>query len=74
MLREAVGSQADWLRQLAHGHRRSRGRAEPRAKSSGSENTFAQDLTDINEIRQEIDGMARDAAAWLERTGCSAAP
>jgi DNA polymerase-4 len=36
-------------------------------KSSGSENTFAQDLTDLNEMRREIDEMARDAAGWLAR-------
>ena len=29
-LRDAVGSQTEWLRQLAAGHRRSAGRAEPR--------------------------------------------
>jgi DNA polymerase-4 len=37
------------------------------AKSSGTENTFAEDLTDLAEIRKEIDEMARDGAAWLER-------
>ena len=36
-------------------------------KSSGSEITYSQDLTDILEIRREIDEMARDAAEWLER-------
>jgi len=36
-------------------------------KSSGSEVTYNEDLTDINEIRHEIDEMARDAAGWLER-------
>src|SRR6185295_8458171 len=32
---------------------------------SGSENTFAHDLSDIADIRDEIGAMARDAAAWL---------
>jgi DNA polymerase-4 len=41
--------------------------AEHEPKSSGSENTFAHDLTDINDIRDEIAAMARDAAAWLTR-------
>jgi DNA polymerase IV len=36
-------------------------------KSSGSENTFADDLIDIDEIRRQVDEMARDAAAWLAR-------
>jgi DNA polymerase-4 len=67
VLRDAVGSWSDWLRQLAHGidDREVEPHHEP--KSSGSENTYAQDLTDILEIRQEIDEMARDAADWLDR-------
>jgi DNA polymerase-4 len=66
VLRDAVGSWGDWLRQLANGidDREVEPHHEP--KSSGSENTYSQDLTDINEIREEIDGMARDAAEWLE--------
>jgi len=68
LLREAVGSWTDWLRQLANGidDREVEPHHEP--KSSGSENTYSQDLTDINEIRQEIDAMARDAAEWLAKT------
>ena len=38
-------------------------------KSSGSENTFAVDLTELAEIEHEIDEMARDAASWLARKG-----
>jgi len=65
LLRDAVGSWSDWLRQLANGidDREVEPNHEP--KSSGSENTYSQDLTDINEIRAEVDAMARDAAAWL---------
>ena len=67
ILREAVGSGADWLRRLADGldDRPVEPHSDP--KSSGSENTFASDLTDLNEIRIAIDEMARDAAHWLER-------
>jgi DNA polymerase-4 len=67
MLRETVGSLADWLQQLSNGvdDRPVEPNQEP--KSSGSENTFARDLTDLAEIRTEIDGMARDAAGWLTR-------
>ena len=39
------------------------------AKSSGTENTFSDDLIDLLQIRREIDEMARDGAAWLERKG-----
>ena len=67
LLRDTVGSLADWLQQLSNGidDRSVEPHQEP--KSSGSENTFARDLTDLAEIRAEIDGMARDAAAWLTR-------
>jgi DNA polymerase IV len=37
------------------------------AKSSGSENTFSQDLVALDRIQEEVAAMARDAAAWLER-------
>ena len=66
LLRDAVGSWTDWLRQLANGIDDRAVQPNRETKSSGSENTYAQDLTDINQVRQEIDGMARDAAAWLE--------
>jgi DNA polymerase IV len=67
VLREALGSGADWLRQLANGIDDREVEPHRETKSSGSENTYSQDLTDIIEIRMEIDEMARDAAAWLER-------
>ena len=67
VLREAVGSAGDWLRKLADGIDDREVEPESEPKSSGSENTFASDLTDILEIQQNIDDMARDAAAWLER-------
>jgi DNA polymerase-4 len=66
-LRDAVGSLAEWLRQLARGEDDRAVVAEHEPKSSGSENTFAHDLTDITDIRDEIGAMARDAAAWLTR-------
>ena len=67
VLRDAVGSGADWLRQLAQGIDPREVEPDSERKSAGSENTFASDLTDLNEIRQEIDGMARDNAGWLEK-------
>ena len=67
MLRDAVGSSADWLRQLADGRDDRPVVADSEPKSSGSENTFSQDLGDLNEIRAAIDEMARDAADWLRR-------
>ncbi len=67
VLQEAVGSHADWLRRLAEGIDDRPVEPNQSAKSSGTENTFAQDLIDLIEIRKEIDDMARDGAAWLER-------
>ena len=67
VLEEAVGSSAGWLRQLADGIDDRPVVSEYEPKSSGSENTFSQDLTDILEIRLAIDDMARDAAQWLAR-------
>jgi len=66
-LRDAVGSLADWLSQLARGldDRPVVPNREP--KSSGSENTFAEDLTDLARVRSEIAEMASDAARWLAR-------
>jgi DNA polymerase-4 len=69
ILREAVGSSVDWLRQLADGIDDRPVVPNRSAKSSGTENTFSQDLVDLGEIRREIDEMARDGAAWLERKG-----
>src|SRR5262249_7122804 len=65
--REAVGGLAEWLRQLANGIDDRPVEPNRETKSSGSEITYNEDLTDINEIRREITEMARDAAAWLER-------
>jgi len=69
VLRDAVGSGADWLRQLADGIDDRPVEPHHDPKSAGTENTFSQDLTDIAEIRHEVDEMARDGAAWLERQG-----
>jgi len=67
VLREAVGSQTEWLRQLAEGIDDRPVVPNRAAKSCGSENTFSQDLTDLTDILSTIDEMARDGAAWLER-------
>jgi DNA polymerase-4 len=67
VLREAVGSMADWLRQLANGVDDRPVIAHHEPKSSGTENTYAEDLTDLEAIRREIDEMARQAVQWLER-------
>ncbi|MEW5980754.1 MAG: DNA polymerase IV [Acidobacteriota bacterium] len=67
-LRQAVGSAAEWLVQLSSGiDDRPVEPSRPR-KSVGTERTFATDLTDIEDIRARVAGMAREVAGWLERT------
>ena len=66
-LRETVGSLADWLRQLADGVDDRPVVPNREAKSSGSENTYAEDLTDLDTVRSAIADMAADAAGWLAR-------
>jgi DNA polymerase-4 len=67
LLRDAVGSLADWLRQLAHGIDDRPVTPNRETKSSGSENTYAKDLIDPGLIRDAVARMAGDAARWLER-------
>src|SRR5207302_3425993 len=67
LLRSAVGSLADWLRQLANGVDNRPVVPNREVKSSGSENTYPDDLTDIETIRREIAEMASHAIAWLAR-------
>jgi DNA polymerase-4 len=66
-LRVTVGSLADWLRQLANGVDERVVQPNREAKSSGSETTYPQDLTDGSVIRAHTAAMAADAAAWLVR-------
>jgi DNA polymerase-4 len=66
-LREVVGSLADWLVQLAKGVDDRPVEPNREAKSSGSENTYPEDLIDFETIRQEIAEMAAHAIGWLVR-------
>ena len=66
-LKSAVGSYAETLRRMSFGD-------DPRAvnpnterKSIGCENTFAEDLTDIEEIRREVHALALQTAGALAR-------
>ena len=65
MLRDAVGSLSEWLQKLARGEDDRPVVSDYEVKSSGSENTFAQDLTELSEVTEEITDMAKRAAAWL---------
>jgi DNA polymerase IV len=65
VLRDTVGSLADWLQKLARGEDDLLVVSDYEVKSSGSENTFATDLTELSEVQEEIADMARRAASWL---------
>jgi DNA polymerase-4 len=67
LLRETVGNLADWLRQLADGVDDRPVVPNRPTKSSGSENTYPADLSDLEIIRREVSAMAVHAAGWLER-------
>ena len=69
VLRAAVGSMAEWLLQLAAGEDDRRVEPNRPSKSSSSECTYAQDLTDLNQIREEVAAMARENVAWLKKKG-----
>jgi DNA polymerase-4 len=72
VLRAAVGNQADWLRRLAHGIDDRPVQPNRPAKSSSSECTYAEDLSDIARIREELAAMARENAEWLVKRGLDA--
>ena len=67
LLRQTVGSLADWLHQLSHGDDPRPVTPDRESKSSSTENTYAADLLDIDTIRAELDRMARENAEWLVR-------
>ena len=62
-----VGMHAEWLIDLAHG--RDERAVEPNrpSKSAGSEETYATDLESLEEIKREIDQLARGVAEWLQQ-------
>jgi DNA polymerase-4 len=71
-LEAIVGSLAPWLIDLAHG--RDDRAVEPNraAKSAGSEETYATDIESLDEVKREIDQLARGVAGWLVKTSIKA--
>ncbi len=67
VLRETVGSFSDQLRRLATGVDDRAVVPNREIKSSGSENTYPEDLVDLGTIQTEIGGMAAHAVSWLAR-------
>lgn len=71
-LRAAVGSQADWLRQLAQGIDERPVVPDRARKSCGMETTYPTDVTDVGKILDELAAMARESAEWLQQKGLRA--
>src|SRR5574341_105726 len=67
LLHRTVGSLADWLRQLSFGDDPRPVTPDRESKSSSTENTYAEDLTDLEVSRAELESMARENADWLSR-------
>jgi DNA polymerase-4 len=72
VLRQAVGSMTDWLLKLAAGEDDRPVEPNRPAKSSSSECTYAEDLSDLERIREEVAELARENAEWLRRRGLRA--
>src|SRR5262245_10857738 len=69
ILRATVGSATEWLQKLAVGEDDRPVEPNRPSKSSSSECTYSEDLTDLARIREEIGEMARNNALWLGRKG-----
>jgi len=67
VLRRAVGSWAESLRELAFGRDNRPVQPNHERKSIGCEETFARDLLDVERIRRELEALARNAAGALAR-------
>jgi DNA polymerase-4 len=67
LLLRTVGSLAEWLRQLSFGEDPRPVTPDRESKSSSTENTYAEDLTELEVIRTELERMARENAEWLDR-------
>ena len=68
-LQHHFGSAGGWYHDIARGVDERPVRPDRERKSSGSETTFAEDLTDPGGIEAGVAAMAHDVWAWCERTG-----
>jgi DNA polymerase-4 len=71
-LHRAVGNLAEWLGQLARGEDPREVCPDRPTKSVSEESTYAEDLSDPELMRSEMEGMARSVAASLARQGLTA--
>ena len=66
-LQKQLGSLADWLRRLSYGDDPREVTPHRAAKSASSETTYAEDLEDLQAIKDEVARLARETAEWLEK-------
>src|SRR3989475_6098287 len=66
-LHRAVGSLAGWLKSLSRGEDPRPVEPDQRRKSLSDENTYEKDLTDLEQIRGEIERIARHTAEGLAK-------
>ena len=67
VLGRAVGSYAAALRRMAFGEDDRSVEPNRERKSVGCEETFAHDLTDVEEMRRQVSDLARSAAGYLAK-------
>jgi DNA polymerase-4 len=68
-LRRTVGSLADWLKRLAHGDDPRKVTPDRPWKSISAEDTYPEDLTDMKEMRAEIERLAKRVAGSVGKKG-----
>jgi DNA polymerase-4 len=67
LLRKTVGSLAEWLKRLSHGDDPREVKPDRPWKSISAETTYPEDLEKPEEMRAEVDRLARRVAASLEK-------
>jgi DNA polymerase IV len=68
-LKKSVGSLAGWLKRLSHGDDPREVRPDRPWKSISAETTYPEDLERLEEMRAEVERLARRVAASLEKKG-----
>jgi DNA polymerase IV len=69
-LRARFGKAGHWYFEIAHGRDDRPVQYDRERKSSGSETTFSEDLTDPARIEAGVIAMADDVWSWCEKTNC----
>jgi DNA polymerase-4 len=71
-LEAIVGSLASWLIDLSHGRDDRAVQPNRAAKSAGSEETYTTDIESLDEVKREIDQLARGVVEWMQKKSIKA--